>query len=396
MASDYRSVTGQGQLKTLSLFGLVACVTLTLLTLTPLPASAAELKIGINLGSAERLTIPQQNSLLIDMKAAGVKLIRAAITPDEKGLQLALTAKSLGIQIDWIVDFGGYRAGAPTRLYQPQAFPEMWEGHPLSYADPEKFRAYFTWMLTNLEASGIKLAAFEFGNEINWAAYNAEFPLPGLGVQFGLDDLYHDPEAKQIAVGYLEYLKLLKILKEVRDHSKLNRNTPILSAGLANFEQDDGSLYIHKKEDVVSIAATLDFMRAHGLDNLVDAYAVHVYSSQDRPGDPAADAERAVRLEKYALAECRPAGDADGKPCWITEWGFSYGETKCPLNDRDHTLLVREMRSVFRKYADTGRLLGIIYYTWNTDPWSKVIDPFSALRCGGLTESGALAIAPER
>ena len=302
------------QPKTFCLLGLIAGMAL----LAPLLASATELKTGINLGSAERLTIPQQNSLLIDMKAAGVKLIRANITPDEKGLQLARTAKSLDIKIDWIVDLGGYQTGAPTRAYQPQTFPEMWEGHPLSYADPEQFRAYFTSMLANLEASGIKLAAFEFGNEINWAAYNAEFPLPGLGVQFGLDDLYHDPEAKQIAVGYLRYLKLLKILKEIRDHTRLNRNTPILNAGLANFEQDAGPLYIHKKEDVVSIAATLDFMRAHGLDNLVDAYAVHVYSSQDRPGDPATAAERRERLEKYALAECRPAGSTDGKPCWIT------------------------------------------------------------------------------
>jgi hypothetical protein len=364
--------------------------------LAPLPANSAELKVGISLGSAERLTIPQQNALLIDMQMAGVKLIRAAITPDDKGLQLAHTAKSLGIQIDWIVDFGGYQRGAPTRPFQPQTFPEMWEGHPLSYADPEQFRAYFTSMLASLEAAGVKLAALELGNEINWAAYNAEFPLPGLGVQFGLDDLYHDPEAKQIAAGYLQYLKLLKILKEVRDHSKLNRNTPILSAGLANFEQDDGPLYIHKKEDVVSIAATLDFMRAHGLDQLVDAYAVHIYASQDRPGNQTAAAGRAERIAKYALAECRPAGSPEGKPCWVSEWGFTYGETRCPLDDKDHILLVQEIRSEFRKYADAGRLLGIIYYTWNTDPWSKTIDPFSILRCGGPTESGRLAIAPDR
>lgn len=361
---------------------------------TPISARSEELKTGINLGSAERLTIAQQNALLIDMKTAGVRLIRAAITADDKGRQLALTAKSLGIQIDWIVDFGGYRRGAPTRPYQPDTFPEMWEGHPLSYADPEQFRAYFTATLAGLEASGIKLAAFELGNEINWAAYNAEFPLPGRGVQFGLDDLYHDPEATQIAVGYLQYLKLLKVLKDVRDHSKLNRNTPILTAGLANFEQDDGPL--HRKEDVVSIAATLDFMRAHGLDQLVDAYAVHVYPSQDRPGDAAAAAERRQRLEKYALAECRPAGSPEGKPCWITEWGFAYGETPCPLDDSRHTLLVGEMRSEFRNYARAGRLIGIIYYTWNTDPWSKAIDPFSALRCGALTTSGRLAIAPEQ
>ena len=47
-------------------------------------AHASELLIGTNLGSSERLTIAQQNSLLIDMKMAGVKLIRANIGEDER------------------------------------------------------------------------------------------------------------------------------------------------------------------------------------------------------------------------------------------------------------------------------------------------------------------------
>jgi hypothetical protein len=376
-----------------SLLSLVSSAGLALMLFLPVAARPSDLLTGINLGSSERLTVAQQNELLIDMKAAGVRLIRAEIGTDEKGLELAISARTLGIRIDWIVGFGGYLPGAPTRPYQPDKFPEMWEGHPLSYADPGQFRAYFGSMLARLEAAGITLAAFELGNEINWAAYNAEFPLPGQGRQFGLDDLYHEPEAKQIAVGYMQYLKLLRILKDVRDHSKLNRKTPIVTAGMANFEIPDGPL--GRNEDVVSVDATFDFLRAHGLDALVDAYAVHVYPRADKPGDPTAAARRQERLADYGLAQCRPAKSAEGKPCWITEWGFAYGgDTKCPLNDTTHVLLVREMMSEFRKYHDAGRLVGAIYYTWNTDPWAKTIDPFSAYRCGGLTESGRLAIAP--
>jgi hypothetical protein len=365
---------------------------LALMLFLPVAASPADLITGMNLGSSGRLTVAQQDALLIDMKAAGVRLIRADIEPDEKGIQFAISARTLGIRIDWIVGFGGYRPGAPTRPYQPEKFPEMWEGHPLSYADPDQFRAYFSSTLARLEAAGITLAAFELGNEINWAAYNPEFPLPGEGRQFGLDDLYHEPEAKQIAVGYIQYLKLLKVLKDVRDHSERNRKTPILTAGMANFDLPDGPL--GRNEDLVSVDATFDFMRAHGLDALVDAYAVHVYPRSDRPGDQTAAAERRERLAKYGLAQCRPAKSAEGKPCWITEWGFAYGDTKCPFNDTDHVILVREMMSEFRKYHAAEQLLGVIYYTWNTDPWAKKIDPFSAYRCGTLTESGRLAIAP--
>jgi len=57
------------------------------------------------------------------------------------------------------------------------------------------------------------------------AAFNPEFPLPGEGKQFGLDDIYHDPEAQQIAKGYLQYLKVLAVLKDIRDHSN-STNTP--------------------------------------------------------------------------------------------------------------------------------------------------------------------------
>lgn len=70
----------------------------------------------------------------------------------------------------------------------------MWEGHPLSSLDPDLFRTYFQTNLDKLEASGVQLASIEMGNEINWAAFNAEFPVPGEGKGvLSLDDLYHDP-----------------------------------------------------------------------------------------------------------------------------------------------------------------------------------------------------------
>ena len=45
-----------------------------------------------------------------------------------------------------------------------------------------------------------------------------------------------DPEGQQIAKGLLQYVKSLAVLKDNRDHSKLNQHTPILSAGLADLE----------------------------------------------------------------------------------------------------------------------------------------------------------------
>ena len=52
------------------------------------------------------------------------------------------------------------------------------------------------------------------------------------------------------------------------------------------------------------------------------------------------------------------------------------------------------MRLNFAKAAAEHRLAGITLYAWNSDPWSKQLDSNSVYRCGGLTESGRLAVMP--
>jgi hypothetical protein len=71
-----------------------------------------------------------------------------------------------------------------------------------------------------LEEKGIVLVSFE---------------LPGQGRVFGPSELVKDPEGQQVANGLVQYLKLA-VLKELRDHSKLNQNRSIISAELAELE----------------------------------------------------------------------------------------------------------------------------------------------------------------
>jgi hypothetical protein len=254
----------------------------------------------------------------------------------------------------------------------------------------------------------------------------------------------------------------------------LNRNTPLISAGLVG-AADGAKLYNNKREDMVSLSATIAFLRANGLDSLVDAYGIHTYPSSGQPGNPVAAANRAARFTSVDIAECRAAGNSGGKPCWITEWGFPNAEFSCPTSDAARTLLVREMRGDFARAAAQGRLMGITYFAWigyphhssatggragpilrttrlasagagcirgtqhrcgttrqpletswgnqrqgkdprhfpsckpitqanwsegdtlfawNSDPWAKQPDADSVYRCGALTPSGRLAIAP--
>jgi hypothetical protein len=178
----------------------VAAVLAAALVLTSVSARAADAVIGINLGHAPSDNAAQQDVLIRDLKAAGVRTIRTGIGPDAPGIARAKRFYDAGIAIDWLPRFS-YRADAPQRPWRPKEFPGMWAGPPLSAADPVQFRAYLQGMLDKLEAAGVVLAGIEMGNELNMAAFNPEFPLPGHSRQLGLDDLNRDPEGQQIARG---------------------------------------------------------------------------------------------------------------------------------------------------------------------------------------------------
>jgi hypothetical protein len=376
--------------KILCLFSAVICFSGTASAQNRTPGVV----VGVNIVNPMRASVVDQDAAFAQLEAAGVKVIRCGITADDKGMDYAKRAAAQGIRIQLILS-PQYAAGAPSRAYDPKNFPSMWGGHPLSAADPELSKASFQSLFDMFDANGIKLTAIELGNEINWAAFNPEFPLPGEGKILSRADLATDPEGKLIAKGFVQYVKILAVLKRVRDHSRLNRNAPIILAGLVSAPDGD-KLYNNKKEDMVSLPATIGFLRAHGLDTLVDAYGIHSYPSPGQPGNPAADAKRAARFNSVDLAECRSVGSADGKPGWITEWGFDNNDMNCPVDDANRTLLVKQMMGVFTKAAAQGRLVGIDYFAWDSDPWAKTPDAYSLYRCGELTPSGKEAIKPIR
>jgi hypothetical protein len=367
-------------------------LTVVFLALLSGAARAQDMIVGVNAVNPMRASIANQNALFDQLQAAGVRVIRCGISNDDKGIDFAKRAAAHGIRLQVIVG-AEYTPGSPSRPYQPEVYPAMWGGHPLSYADPTLSKANFQKLFDSLDANHLQLAGIELGNEINWAAFNPEFPLPGEGKILSLQDLEHDPEGKQIAKGFLQYIKILAALKDVRDHSRLNRATPIISAGLVSAKDGDKP-YNHKKEDMVSLAATITFLRAHGLDALVDAYGVHSYPSPGQPGNPTAAAQRAAQLNSVDLAQCRAKDSRDGKPCWVTEWGFGNNDVSCPPNEFGRTLLIEEVRQDFDSAAAEHRLVGIDYYSWDSDPWSNQVDPSSVYRCGTLTESARQAVAP--
>jgi hypothetical protein len=343
---------------------------------------------GVDFVHPLQFSVADQDSALAKLKAAGVNVIRFGVEEKiDENVDFMKRAYAQGIKTVLILH-SKYPPNAPVRPYRPQEFPGMWGGPPLSSLDVDLSGKYFRQVMDLLDVNGVVLAGLELENEINMAGNDQDFRLPGEGRVLGLNDLQHDPEGQQVAKGYLQYLKALAALKAARDHSKLNAHTPLLPTSLVEVVQE-GPWPTPKNYDGVSVGALMAFFRAHGLDGLVDAYNLHTYPWGDGPGQTASAIHRQRRLQAYVQPVCSPAGSPGGKPCWITEWGFSYGTKDCaPDQEKGRDLLIREMMGDFGQLAKQRRLAGLIYYSWIGDT------PFDVYRCGALTPSGHAAIAP--
>jgi hypothetical protein len=350
--------------------------------------------VGVNLvNEPYKQSALEQEATFRALQAAGVRVIRAGISGNDQGLAFAQRAYAHGIKIEWLL--GVYPDPGTQWPRLPDGYKGLWRGWPLSTANADTFKANVGAELAKLESKGVVLAGFELGNEINWAGFNADFPLPAQGRVLNEKDLASDPEGRKIALGYLRYLKTLAALKEIRDHSTLNRRTPIISAGLADLD-DSGKWLRTVKADAVSVDATLHFLQANGLDQLVDGYGLHFYPLAANPGTAQGLAALRAHLQLNGLTGCQPPDAAKGKPCWMTEWNFNglKGLDACPIDDSSRVAMVREMRSVLHELAQRHRLGGSLYYTWQGQIHAPKEDRDSAFLCGALTESGKLALSP--
>jgi hypothetical protein len=345
---------------------------------------AANLAIGVNVVNPQRLAPAARAAILDELKASAVRVIRVPLEPPWSGgnygpaIDFIGRSYERGIKTDLIVGLV-YRKEAPRRL-AVKTLPNMWPAYPLSAADPTRFRVVFEPLLRRFEEMGITFAALELGNEINWAAFNGDFPIPGTGKVFGVADLASDPEARRVAAGYRAYLQTMKVLKDIRDHSRLNKHTPILSAGLS--DPGPSGLRPWSRADAVTIRATLEYLRANGIDALVDGYGVHAY-----PSASSTALHRLAQLKQDTLSECR--SPSAGKPCWLTEWGLPGGNSAgCPDSDGPPAALIGELLDDFHWFVRQGRLRGMIYYAW-------VDDKYGIYRCARLTAAGRVALAPE-
>jgi hypothetical protein len=336
--------------------------------------------VGVNVVGVDQLSEAQQDALVAQLRRDGVTTVRTGFGPTFQHFVIHAYQNGIGT-VAILYPMQG--STGPLRPADP-AVGLTWRQQALSDANPEDFKEWLVPQLAALEASGVRLKALELGNEINSPHFNGDFlPAQATGRQLGLSDLTNpnDPEGHAVAMGYLKYLKIVATLKDVRNHSRLNQKTPILSAGLAS--SGPPGKKPGWKLDGVSVTDTLAFWRQNGMDNLVDGYAVHAYTAPDphRTVPVLMDA-----LNKDAFAMC-----TSRRPCWLTEWGFDNRSTSCPVDETTRMKLIETMRGALQQLSAQGRLAGFLYYSWAGHPGEVGSTIF---RCGALTEAGKLALSP--
>ena len=344
------------------------------------PAMASNVVVGVNVVGVDRLSEAQQDALIEQLRRDGVTTVRTGFGPDFQHFITRAYQNGIGAVV---ILYPMQGSNGPMRPADP-ALGLTWKQQALSDASPESFKEWLLPQLAALETSGVRLQAFELGNEINSPHFNGDFlPAQATGRLLGLSDLNNpnDPEGHAIAAGYLKYLQVMVALKDVRDHSRLNQKTPILSAGLAS--SGPAGKKPGWKLDGVSAPDTLAFWRKNGLDDLADGYGMHAYTAPD-PGRTVSVLLNALNKDAFALCTAR-------KPCWLTEWGFDNPSTSCPVDETPRMKLIETMRGALQQLAAQGRLAGHLYYSWAGHPGEVGSTIF---RCGALTGAGKLALSP--
>ena len=345
----------------------------------PTTALAASVVVGVNVAGVQRMNQQQQDALIEKLRAAGVNTVRTGVSslaPAENLTNFVANAYKQGIGTIFIVNPTEGGSGLHTR---PAIPPHNWPQPPMSDANPDGFRRWFSTLLGSFDASGVRLRAIEFGNEINNSQFNGDFTLDMTSHRvLGIGDLNNpkDPGAQKLAAGFRDYLKVLAALKDMRDHSRLNGKTPIISAGLVGgFPGKSGGAL-----DAVAGFDALLFLRQNGIDKLVDRYGIHSYPSLNP------DRTTAYRVNELDNEFFKACGRGT-KPCWVTEWGFTNSDKNCPPKDDTRAKVVFVMMQAFKTLADEGKLANITYFSWD-DP------SYGIYRCGALTDAGKLALSP--
>jgi len=340
-------------------------------------APAEPTQFGVNRVNLAWVDAAGREKVLDQIAQSGIRSVRLSLTnPMDASIDAVRLAHQKGLAVLLEISLNNpalYPEGTKPRSGRGR----IWDMYRLSDVSPELYRAALRDALQRIDRLGVALIAVEPGNEINWGAYNGDLgirPEANTRTARSLRDLA-DPDA--VARGAANYVQLLKITRAELAKTKLSAGAKVVSAGLSDIPPAHADRRGIDSIDPVSFTA---LMREHGLDQAADGYGIHVYPGGD--GSPAA---REQHVEQ-ALSICR-SRPAEGKPCWVTEWGFANTAKTCPADDSRRERLVKATRERFANLMRDGRIAAAFYFDWDATI-------YGIWRCGGLSPAGRAAVTP--
>jgi hypothetical protein len=373
---------------TLPKFSIIVIASILFGTLGARAALASNVVVGVNVLGEDQIGDAEQEALAQQLQDNGVQVIRTGLGgKNGRYTSFVIAAHRHGIDSVVIVN---PNVGNTQRHMAPadNSLNRPWGATALQDANPEGFSKYFNAELAKLDAAGVPVVAFEIGNELNSSPNNGDFLNPTSGRILTLSDLNNpdDPDGRSVATGYLAYIKILVVAKELRGQSPINKTTPVLTGMQTWWEAPDAPKYSNMTG--ANMSDSIEFLRQNGADKLVDGYAVHLYSG----GTPRSYSQRLDFLGS-GLRECKSGGNP--KQCWVTEWAFNNANKACPLDDSKRLHLVREERDAYKAFIQQGRIAALLYYSWSEEYVGHHEGPPGVIfRCGALADAGKLALSP--
>lgn len=319
----------------------------------------------------------EQKKAISDMVSSGVKNVRIAlVAPTDASISAVQLARKSQLAVNLVIRLSGPHLVGKNVTLRP-GNGRLDRVVPLSAIDIMYFRQALQKVMQELDRRQLRLLSLEIGNEVNWAGFNGDLEAYEPGTRSPVDARVTSLAAPgRYVEGLRRYLEAVRIVRELRDASKLNQDVPILLAGLASmplhFAAAIGGEYVDPHE-------TIQILQEMGLDSAVDGYALHYY-----PGLNSSPAEKAQDFEELMQVCGTPP---DRIPCWLTEWGFALENQNCPADDSVRSTAVRQVKSMIAGQMAAGRVIGAYYFDWNGRKSS-----YALWRCNGLTESGRILL----
>jgi len=302
-------------------------------------------------------------SVRLNIKSNGEHYLESIVYAGHLGMDVLL---SISLMDSWYF---------PTDTQKREGNGKIKDQYRISEIDLEKYENVVGEIFASLDAQKSNLSIIEVGSEINWADFNGDLPVLDKGrfVTF-LDELGDDRE--NVLKGFEKYAELIRITRELMDQSTHQKDTLLISAGLAssgsagaftNWFQNSGGT-------MMSIELVNDIYDELGIPEFIDGRGIHIFSRVDE--EMPLDERFQITMETVTKGAdvCAP----EKEPCYITEWGFNSDFDGCVEDDPREPLFQEFLSAV----SCTNKFPVAWVFTWDGHETKKIY------RCNRNTSFG--------